>query len=76
MAALGSSHMFSDQYLDKEDNGKIMVSLGFGLLFKTLLWIFTTQSNPKVSLQSKTAMKWVLCGDSNSKTLRSLLKHN
>jgi len=26
MAALGSSHMFSDQYLDKEENGKIMVS--------------------------------------------------
>ncbi|KAJ7400259.1 intraflagellar transport 52 [Pitangus sulphuratus] len=24
MAALGSSHMFSDQYLDKEENGKIM----------------------------------------------------
>ncbi|XP_064024012.1 intraflagellar transport protein 52 homolog isoform X2 [Pogoniulus pusillus] len=24
MAALGSSHMFSDQYLNKEDNGKIM----------------------------------------------------
>lgn len=27
MAALGSCHMFSDQYLDKEENGKIMVSL-------------------------------------------------
>lgn len=26
MAALGSCHMFSDQYLDKEENGKIMVS--------------------------------------------------
>ncbi|KFP55587.1 Intraflagellar transport protein 52, partial [Cariama cristata] len=24
MAALGSSHMFSDQYLDKEENGRIM----------------------------------------------------
>ncbi|RLV98878.1 hypothetical protein DV515_00010344 [Chloebia gouldiae] len=24
MAALGSSHMFNDQYLDKEENGKIM----------------------------------------------------
>lgn len=26
MAALGSCHMFSDQYLDKEENGKILVS--------------------------------------------------
>lgn len=34
MAALGSSHMFSDQYLDKEENGKIMVSLlGFFVCF-------------------------------------------
>lgn len=33
MAALGSSHMFSDQYLDKEENGKIMVSWSFWELF-------------------------------------------
>lgn len=36
MAALGSSHMFNDQYLDKEENGKIMVSwsfLGVGFFF-------------------------------------------
>lgn len=34
MAALGSSHMFNDQYLDKEENGKIMVSWSFlGVVF-------------------------------------------
>lgn len=26
LAVLGSCHMFSDQYLDKEENSKIMVS--------------------------------------------------
>ena len=26
LAVLGSSHMFSDQYLDKEENSKIMVN--------------------------------------------------
>lgn len=26
LAVLGSCHMFSDQYLDKEENNKIMVS--------------------------------------------------
>ena len=26
LAVLGSSHMFSDQYLDKEENSKIMVT--------------------------------------------------
>lgn len=45
MAALGSSHMFNDQYLDKEENGKIMVSWSFlGVVFfslKTPCWIFT-----------------------------------
>ena len=29
MAVLGSVHMFSDQYFDKEENGKIMVRLFF-----------------------------------------------
>lgn len=38
MAALGSSHMFNDQYLDKEENGKIMVSWSFlGVVFVSLL---------------------------------------
>ena len=27
LAVLGSSHMFSDQYLDKEENSKIMVGM-------------------------------------------------
>lgn len=26
LAVLGSCHMFSDQYIDKEENSKIMVS--------------------------------------------------
>ena len=27
LVVLGSTHMFSDQYLDKEENGKILVSV-------------------------------------------------
>jgi len=27
LAVIGSCHMFSDQYIDKEDNGKILVRL-------------------------------------------------
>lgn len=32
VAVLGSMHMFHDQYIDKEENGKIMVS-PFQLIF-------------------------------------------
>ena len=35
MAVLGSVHMFSDQYLDKEENAKVQV----GSIFKILSMI-------------------------------------
>ncbi|XP_059683147.1 intraflagellar transport protein 52 homolog isoform X1 [Gavia stellata] len=49
MAALGSSHMFTDQYLDKEDNGKIMIFFGllpiFFFLFMDVLFQWLTTSD-------------------------------
>ena len=36
LAVLGSCHMFSDQYLDKEENSKIMVSFPFINLMYTM----------------------------------------
>lgn len=33
LAVLGSCHMFSDQYIDKEDNGKILVRVNGCLSF-------------------------------------------
>lgn len=56
MAALGSSHMFSDEYLDKEENGKIMVSSAvvlFCFFNKTPQWLFTAVTGSPGSLASQ-----------------------
>lgn len=37
LAVLGSCHMFSDQYLDKEENSKIMVSVQFAVPLHDIL---------------------------------------
>jgi len=37
LAVLGSCHMFSDQYIDKEENGKILVR--YNTLWSLLLFV-------------------------------------
>lgn len=46
MAVLGSSHIFADQYLDKEENAKILVGLCHKVVSANVMLSFTSMRAP------------------------------